>query len=101
MSFSPGRCPPAEGERRFAEQMNPLRAELGGKDPPFVLADADLDAAALKLAWGAFANSARPARRRARLRAREHRAGLTAKLVNSRRACARASRTATTWTWAR
>ncbi|HZR09500.1 MAG TPA: aldehyde dehydrogenase family protein, partial [Myxococcales bacterium] len=40
-----------------AEQMIPCVLELGGKDPAIVLPDADLDAAAKKIAWGAFANS--------------------------------------------
>src|SRR5438128_4997693 len=40
-----------------AEQMIPCVLELGGKDPAIVLADADLDSAAKKIAWGAFANS--------------------------------------------
>src|SRR5438477_3789250 len=40
-----------------AEQMVPCVLELGGKDPAIVLLDAELDTAALKLAWGAFANS--------------------------------------------
>src|SRR5712691_11631401 len=40
-----------------AEQMIPCVLELGGKDPAIVLADADLDSAATKIAWGAFANS--------------------------------------------
>ena len=40
-----------------AEQMIPCVLELGGKDPAIVFSDADLDTAALKLAWGAFANS--------------------------------------------
>jgi succinate-semialdehyde dehydrogenase/glutarate-semialdehyde dehydrogenase len=40
-----------------AEQMIPCVLELGGKDPAIVLQDADLDTTALKLAWGAFANS--------------------------------------------
>jgi succinate-semialdehyde dehydrogenase/glutarate-semialdehyde dehydrogenase len=40
-----------------AEQMIPCVLELGGKDPALVFADADLDSAAKKIAWGAFANS--------------------------------------------
>jgi acyl-CoA reductase-like NAD-dependent aldehyde dehydrogenase len=40
-----------------AEQMIPCVLELGGKDPAIVLPDADLEATALKVAWGAFANS--------------------------------------------
>jgi len=40
-----------------AEQMIPCVLELGGKDPAIVLPDADLDTTALKVAWGAFANS--------------------------------------------
>ena len=40
-----------------AEQMIPCVLELGGKDPAIVLQDADLDSAAKKIAWGAFANS--------------------------------------------
>src|SRR3989442_14453629 len=40
-----------------AEQMIPCVLELGGKDPAIVLPDADLDAAAKKISWGAFANS--------------------------------------------
>ncbi len=40
-----------------AEQMIPCVLELGGKDAAIVLPDADLDSAAKKIAWGAFANS--------------------------------------------
>jgi len=40
-----------------AEQMIPCVLELGGKDPAIVLADADVESAARKIAWGAFANS--------------------------------------------
>jgi succinate-semialdehyde dehydrogenase/glutarate-semialdehyde dehydrogenase len=40
-----------------AEQMIPCVLELGGKDPAIVLDDADLETTALKVAWGAFANS--------------------------------------------
>src|SRR3954466_4483576 len=46
-----------EGNVAAAEQMIPCVLELGGKDPAIVLADADLETAALKIAWGAFANS--------------------------------------------
>ena len=40
-----------------AQQMIPCVLELGGKDPAIVLPDADVDSAAQKIAWGAFANS--------------------------------------------
>jgi succinate-semialdehyde dehydrogenase/glutarate-semialdehyde dehydrogenase len=40
-----------------AERLIPCVLELGGKDPAIVLQDADLDSAATKIAWGAFANS--------------------------------------------
>src|SRR5437764_7837462 len=40
-----------------AGQMIPCVLELGGKDPAIVFDDADLAAAAKKVAWGAFANS--------------------------------------------
>jgi succinate-semialdehyde dehydrogenase/glutarate-semialdehyde dehydrogenase len=40
-----------------AQQMIPCVLELGGKDPAIVLQDADVDSAAQKIAWGAFANS--------------------------------------------
>src|SRR5438067_4283906 len=39
------------------QQMIPCVLELGGKDPAIVLPDADVDSAAQKIAWGAFANS--------------------------------------------
>jgi len=39
------------------ERLLPFVAELGGKDPAIVLADADVDAAARQVVWGAFANS--------------------------------------------
>jgi succinate-semialdehyde dehydrogenase/glutarate-semialdehyde dehydrogenase len=40
-----------------AEQMIPCVLELGGKDPAIVFADADVETAAKKIAWGAFSNS--------------------------------------------
>ncbi|GAC1543237.1 MAG: aldehyde dehydrogenase family protein [Myxococcales bacterium] len=40
-----------------AARMIPCVLELGGKDPAIVLPDADLDATAKKVAWGAFANA--------------------------------------------
>jgi succinate-semialdehyde dehydrogenase/glutarate-semialdehyde dehydrogenase len=40
-----------------AEQLIPCVLELGGKDPALVLRDADLDLAARRTVWGAFANS--------------------------------------------
>ncbi len=40
-----------------AETMTPFIAELGGKDPMIVLADADLESAARWGAWGAFYNT--------------------------------------------
>lgn len=43
--------------RAAAETMTPFIAELGGKDPMIVLADADLKAAAKWGAWGAFYNT--------------------------------------------
>src|SRR5207245_1513862 len=46
-----------KGDVGADEQMVPCVLELGGKDPAIVLHDAELDTAALKLAWGAFANS--------------------------------------------
>jgi len=65
-----------------AEQMIPCVLELGGKDPAIVLPDADLDAAALKLAWGAFANSGQTCASVERVYVHESIApGLTAKLV--------------------
>jgi acyl-CoA reductase-like NAD-dependent aldehyde dehydrogenase len=43
--------------RRAGERLIPYVAELGGKSPMIVLADADLEAAARGAVWGAFANS--------------------------------------------
>jgi succinate-semialdehyde dehydrogenase/glutarate-semialdehyde dehydrogenase len=40
-----------------SENLIPVTLELGGKDPAIVLEDADLDAAAAGIVWGAFANS--------------------------------------------
>ncbi len=39
-----------------AENLTPVVLELGGKDPTVVAADADLDAAAKAVVWGAFFN---------------------------------------------
>lgn len=39
-----------------AEALTPVRLECGGKDPVIIAADADLDAAAQAVAWGAFTN---------------------------------------------
>ena len=40
-----------------AKELIPAVLELGGKDPALVLHDADLDLAARRVVWGAFANS--------------------------------------------
>lgn len=40
-----------------AENLTPVVLELGGKDPTVVAADADLDAAAKAVVWGAFFNA--------------------------------------------
>jgi aldehyde dehydrogenase (NAD+) len=40
-----------------AENLTPVVLELGGKDPTVIAADADLDAAAKAVVWGAFFNA--------------------------------------------
>ncbi|MGC9538897.1 aldehyde dehydrogenase family protein [Streptomyces sp. UG1] len=40
-----------------AERLTPVLMELGGKDPVIVAADADVDAAAEAVAWGAMSNA--------------------------------------------
>src|SRR5258707_9340781 len=45
-----------------AQNLTPLVAECGGKDPLIVAADADLDAAADAAAWGALSNGGRTCR---------------------------------------
>lgn len=40
-----------------AKQLTPVTLELGGKSPALVLADADLDVAARRIAWGKFMNA--------------------------------------------
>src|SRR5204863_8033873 len=85
-----------------AEQMIPCVLELGGKDPAIVLADADLDTAAKKIAWGAFANSGQTCASVERVYVHENVAKpFTEKVVARRKSCARASPTATTSTLAR
>jgi succinate-semialdehyde dehydrogenase/glutarate-semialdehyde dehydrogenase len=43
--------------RLAADKLLPITLELGGKDPAIVLADADLEAAASGILWGAMANA--------------------------------------------
>ncbi len=40
-----------------AEHLTPVTLELGGKSPCFVFADADLDMAAKRIAWGKYLNA--------------------------------------------
>ncbi len=40
-----------------AKHLTPVTLELGGKSPAIVLADADLDVAARRIAWGKFLNA--------------------------------------------
>ena len=42
---------------RAAENLTPVTLELGGKSPAVVLADADLEVAARRIAWGKFMNA--------------------------------------------
>ena len=58
MSTSPARSPAAGRSRRAAAgTFTSLGLELGGKDPAYVRADADLDFAVENLVDGAFFNS--------------------------------------------
>src|SRR3990170_977790 len=43
--------------RAAAEHLTPVTLELGGKSPAIVTADADVDIAAHRIAWGRFANA--------------------------------------------
>ena len=43
--------------RAAAEHLTPVTLELGGKSPAIVAADADVDVAAHRIAWGRFANA--------------------------------------------
>jgi aldehyde dehydrogenase (NAD+) len=43
--------------RAAAEQLTPVTLELGGKSPAIVAADADVDVAARRIAWGRFTNA--------------------------------------------
>src|SRR5688572_16046286 len=43
--------------RAAAEHLTPVTLELGGKSPAIVAADADLEVAARRIAWGKFTNS--------------------------------------------
>ena len=43
--------------RAAAEHLTPVTLELGGKSPAIVAADADVDIAAHRIAWGRFTNA--------------------------------------------
>jgi aldehyde dehydrogenase (NAD+) len=43
--------------RAAAEHLTPVTLELGGKSPALVAADADIDVAARRIAWGRFTNA--------------------------------------------
>ena len=43
--------------RAAAEHLTPVTLELGGKSPAIVAADADIDVAARRIAWGTFTNA--------------------------------------------
>lgn len=43
--------------RAAAEHLTPVTLELGGKSPAIVAADADIDVAARRIAWGRFINA--------------------------------------------
>ena len=43
--------------RAAAEHLTPVTLELGGKSPAIVAADADIDVAARRIAWGKFTNA--------------------------------------------
>jgi aldehyde dehydrogenase (NAD+) len=53
--------------RAAAEHLTPVTLELGGKSPCVVLPDADLEVAAMRIAWGKYTNAGQPDLHRAGL----------------------------------